>query len=154
MTVIKPFQTQGNSLSAWRQCIERCWRDLSRWGKKTPQCIYLIILTMVSGSNHNATFQVILVELEEITPAQLALFPESVRHLRKKQGAVCWWKKSQRQRWRKREDEEKAGKDLKVFPSLSPSSRFWKEMRYYMPVRGKREVYPEKTALLNIKLES
>ena len=31
-------------------------------------------------------------ELEEIHPDQLALFPESVRHLRKKQGALCWWK--------------------------------------------------------------
>ncbi|KAJ4933546.1 hypothetical protein JOQ06_030372 [Pogonophryne albipinna] len=42
------------------------------------------------------SLKVILVELEEITPAQLALFPESVRHLRKKQGAVCWWKNQSR----------------------------------------------------------
>lgn len=99
--------------------------------------------------------QVVLVELEEITPDQLALFPESVRHLRKKQGAVCWWKNATtRQRWRTcsrtAEDKETGGQDAQLSQSLSPSSRFWKEMRYYMPVRGKRVVYPEKTALLNV----
>ncbi|XP_059199565.1 interleukin-1 receptor type 1-like [Centropristis striata] len=106
------------------------------------------------------SLKVILVELEEITPAQLALFPESVRHLRKKQGAVCWWKnQSTEQKWRtctkrrkveqKGKDEEK-GKDTQLSPLLSPSSRFWKEMRYHMPVRGKRAVYPEKISLLNL----
>ncbi|XP_030614686.1 interleukin-1 receptor type 1-like isoform X2 [Archocentrus centrarchus] len=98
------------------------------------------------------SLKVVLVELEEITPAQLALFPESVRHLRKKQGAVCWWK-SQRtgQRWKTRmseTDAEKGETDSQLSPSLSPSSRFWKEVRYHMPVRGKRVLYPEKTALL------
>lgn len=93
--------------------------------------------------------------MEEITPAQLALFPESVRHLRKKQGAVCWWKYLRmRQRRgsgiRRREDEGKGGQDTQLPPSHSLSSRFWKEMRYYMPVRGKRVIYPEKTALLNL----
>ncbi|XP_075993904.1 interleukin-1 receptor type 2-like [Genypterus blacodes] len=32
--------------------------------------------------------KVVLVEMEEVTPDQVALFPESVQHLRKKQGAV------------------------------------------------------------------
>ncbi|XP_071759669.2 interleukin-1 receptor type 1-like [Centroberyx gerrardi] len=94
------------------------------------------------------SLKVVLVEMEPVSPAQLALFPESVRHLRKKQGAVCWWKSQSSRRGRsctrKSEDEETGG------PSLSPSSRFWKEMRYYMPVRGKRAVYPERTALLNL----
>ncbi|XP_034429499.1 interleukin-1 receptor type 1-like [Hippoglossus hippoglossus] len=106
--------------------------------------------TLLEGS-----LKVVLVELEEITSAQLALFPESVRHLRKKQGAVCWWKEQRmRQRRRtcmtRREDEEKGERDTQLSPSLSPSSRFWKEIRYYMPVRGKRAVYPERTALLNL----
>ncbi|XP_033473508.2 interleukin-1 receptor type 1 isoform X1 [Epinephelus lanceolatus] len=101
------------------------------------------------------SLKVILVELEEITPAQLALFPESVRHLRKKQGAVCWWKNQRMKKtWttctRSGEDEEKGGQETQLSPSLSPSSRFWKEIRYRMPVRGKRAVYPEKTALLNL----
>ncbi|XP_045910622.1 interleukin-1 receptor type 1-like [Micropterus dolomieu] len=92
------------------------------------------------------SLKVVLVELEEVTPAQLALFPESVRHLRKKQGAVCWWKNRRTSKMtcmKRREDEEKGGQDTQLSPSLSPSSRFWKEMRYHMPVRGKRVVYPE-----------
>lgn len=116
------------------------------------ECVAAMHRALLEGS-----LKVILVELEQISPAQLALFPESVRHLRKKQGAVCWWKnQSTRQRWRMctrtREDEEKGGQDTQTppSPSLSPSSRFWKQMRYHMPVRGKRAVYPEKTALLGL----
>ncbi|KAK5920478.1 hypothetical protein CgunFtcFv8_024285 [Champsocephalus gunnari] len=98
------------------------------------------------------SLKVILVELEEITPAQLALFPESVRHLRKKQGAVCWWKnQSGAGRWRTcmrtKEDEEKGGQ---LSQTLSPSSSFWKEMRYHMPVKGKRAMRPEEATLLNV----
>ncbi|XP_069011121.1 interleukin-1 receptor-like 2 [Embiotoca jacksoni] len=114
------------------------------------ECVAAMHRALLEGS-----LKVVLVELEEITPAQLALFPESVRHLRKKQGAVCWWKNQKtKQRWwmcmKRREDEEKGGKDSQLSASLSPSSRFWKEMRYHMPVRGKRMVYPEKTALLSL----
>ncbi|XP_043988800.1 interleukin-1 receptor type 1-like isoform X2 [Gambusia affinis] len=111
------------------------------------ECVASMSRALLEGS-----LKVILVELEEITPAQLALFPESVRHLRKKQGAVCWWKALQTRQKRRtwREDEERRGKDSQVSPSLSPASRFWKEIRYHMPVRGKRAVYPEKTALLNL----
>ncbi|KAM4730691.1 interleukin-1 receptor-like 2 [Anableps anableps] len=101
------------------------------------------------------SLKIILVELEEITPAQLALFPESLRHLRKKQGAVCWWKALQtKQKWstclKWQDYEDRSEKDSQVSPSFSPSSRFWKEVMYHMPVRGKRVVYPEKTALLNL----
>lgn len=49
-----------------------------------------------------------------------------------------------------REDEEKGEQDTQLSPPLSPSYRFWKEMRYHMPARSKRAVYPEKTALLNL----
>ncbi|KAM3862211.1 interleukin-1 receptor type 1-like [Diretmus argenteus] len=106
--------------------------------------------TLLEGS-----LKVVLVEMEEVTPAQLALLPESVRHLRKQQGAVCWWKnQATRTRWRTclsgGGDEEKGGLDAKPSPSLSPSSRFWKEMRYHMPVRGKRATYPEKMSLLTL----
>uniref|UniRef100_A0A665VPY2 Zmp:0000000936 n=1 Tax=Echeneis naucrates TaxID=173247 RepID=A0A665VPY2_ECHNA len=114
------------------------------------ECVAAMHRVLLEG-----TLKVVLVELEEITPAQLDLFPESVRHLRKKQGAVCWWKNLRTKRKRKtcmkrREEEETGGQDIQLSPSLSPSARFWKEMRYYMPVRGKRAVYPEKTALLNL----
>ncbi|XP_047457303.1 interleukin-1 receptor type 1 [Mugil cephalus] len=113
-------------------------------------CVEAMHRALIEGS-----LKVVLVELEEITPAQLALFPESVRHLRKKQGAVCWWKnlrtsQSRRTCLRREDDVEKAGNDSQSSPSLSPSSRFWKELRYHMPVRGKRVLYPEKTALLHL----
>ncbi|XP_068184895.1 interleukin-1 receptor-like 2 isoform X2 [Antennarius striatus] len=114
------------------------------------ECVLAMHRALLEGS-----LKVILVELEEITAAQLALFPESVRHLRKKQGAVCWWKnRRRRQRWRTcvggGEEEEERGLDSQLAPPLSPSFRFWKEVRYHMPVRGKRAAYPEKTALLDI----
>ncbi|XP_015234385.1 PREDICTED: interleukin-1 receptor type 1-like [Cyprinodon variegatus] len=114
------------------------------------ECVAAMYKALLEGS-----IKVVLVEMEEITPAQLALFPESVRHLRKKQGAVCWWKALQtRQRWRMcsnlRKDEESGEKVSKVSPSLSPSSRFWKEIRYHMPVRGKGAFFKEKSALLNL----
>lgn len=94
-------------------------------------------------------------ELEEISPDQLALFPESVRHLRRKQGAVCLWKNHrQKQQWptceSPTEAEKTGGNDTQLSAKLSPSLRFWKEIRYHMPVRGKRAMYPEKTALLNL----
>ncbi|XP_047226008.1 interleukin-1 receptor type 1-like isoform X3 [Girardinichthys multiradiatus] len=114
------------------------------------ECMVAMNRALLEGS-----IKVVLVELEEITPAQQALLPESVRHLRKRQGAVCWWKAlgvRQRRRtssgWRK--DKKNVGKDSQVSPSLLPSSMFWKEIRYHMPVRGKMAVYPEKTALLNL----
>ncbi|KAM3607453.1 uncharacterized protein V6R79_008024 [Siganus canaliculatus] len=111
------------------------------------ECIAAMHRALLEGS-----LKVVLVEMEEITPTQLALFPESVRHLRKRQGAVCLWKHLRpRRRWKTctstRQDEEK-GQNTQTSPPLSPNSRFWKEMRYHMPVRGKRRVYPEKTALL------
>ncbi|KAM3862209.1 interleukin-1 receptor type 1-like [Diretmus argenteus] len=114
------------------------------------ECEAAMHRTLLEGS-----LKVVLVEMEEVTPAQLALLPESVRHLRKQQGAVCWWKnQATRTRWRTclsgGGDEEKGGLDAKPSPSLSPSSRFWKEMRYHMPVRSNRAAYPEKMSLLTL----
>lgn len=113
------------------------------------ECMIGMHRALLEGS-----LKVVLVELEEVSPAQLALFPESVLHLRKKQGAVCWWKSVKKTKrsvtCRRRKDEEKGGQDTKLSPSLSPTSRFWKEMRYHMPARGKRAVFPEGTPLLNL----
>ncbi|XP_074551730.1 interleukin-1 receptor type 1-like isoform X2 [Halichoeres trimaculatus] len=118
--------------------------------RQQMECVSAMHRTLLEGS-----LKVVLVELEKISPAQLALFPESVRQLRKKQGAVCLWKSPRRKQKsgmciRRREDEEKGGEDTQLSPSLSPSARFWKEMRYHMPVRGKRAMFPEKTVLLNL----
>ncbi|KAJ3591704.1 hypothetical protein NHX12_006836 [Muraenolepis orangiensis] len=112
------------------------------------------------------SLKVLLVEMEEVRPDQLALFPESVRYLQKRQGAVCWWKSQRRSRlgWRRcggrdeegvgeeeEEEEEKGGLDSDYRAEcLSPSSRFWKQMRYHMPVRGKRAANPGKISLLHL----
>ncbi|XP_051814869.1 interleukin-1 receptor type 1-like isoform X7 [Acanthochromis polyacanthus] len=140
------IKTSETSDSMTCDCSDKSYPDTMQ----QFECVAAMYRALLEGS-----LKVVLVELEEITPAQLALFPESVRHLRKKQGAVCWWKNLKtRQRRRtcmsRKEDEENGGEDSQWSPSLSPSSTFWKEMRYHMPVRGKRVVYPEKTALLSL----
>ncbi|XP_061923400.1 interleukin-1 receptor type 1-like [Entelurus aequoreus] len=114
-------------------------------GRRQHECVTAMHRALLED-----TLKVILVELEEMSPAQLALFPESLRHLRRKQGAVCWWK-YQRTR-RKSTPRTCATTQDKgdISPSLSPSSRFWKEMRYHMPVRGTRGGAPERTALLKV----
>ncbi|TRY66206.1 hypothetical protein DNTS_028316 [Danionella cerebrum] len=72
-------------------------------------------------------FSIILLEMEKIRdPLRL---PPSVRLLRDKQGALQAWKR--RRRWWCREKEEDEG------DTLNPSDRFWRELRYHMPIRGK-----------------
>ncbi|XP_034042073.1 LOW QUALITY PROTEIN: interleukin-1 receptor type 1 [Thalassophryne amazonica] len=114
------------------------------------ECIIAMHRVLLEG-----TLKVVLVEMEEMSPAQLALLPESVRYLRKCQGAVCWWKNRRTRRtWRTcvkgKEEEDRRGAEAELSPFLSSSSNFWKELKYHMPVRGKRAVYPSKTALLNV----
>ncbi|KAL0963697.1 hypothetical protein UPYG_G00309720 [Umbra pygmaea] len=108
------------------------------------------------------SLQVILVELEEITPTRLASFPQSVLHLRNRQGAICWWKSSRTRRttglicggWSGEDEREERKGELdspfESSPSLATSSRFWRELRYYMPVRGKRTTCPQKNSLLTL----
>uniref|UniRef100_A0A8C5FSI4 Zmp:0000000936 n=1 Tax=Gadus morhua TaxID=8049 RepID=A0A8C5FSI4_GADMO len=108
------------------------------------------------------SIKVLLVEMEEVGPDQLALFPPSVLHLRKKQGVLCWWKSQRRSRvgWRRcrgRGEEEDGGEEEKGrldsgfgAENLSPSRRFWKQVRYHMPVRGKRTTYPATISLLSL----
>ncbi|RVE58407.1 hypothetical protein OJAV_G00208820 [Oryzias javanicus] len=98
------------------------------------------------------SLKVVLVELEELSSDQLALLPESVQHLKKKQGAVCLWKNSAAsKRWRTclRTDEEQRSKVSYLSASVCPSSRFWKEMRYHMPVKGRRGAGSGETVPLN-----
>nr|XP_057938315.1 uncharacterized protein LOC131135912 [Doryrhamphus excisus] len=113
--------------------------------QRQHECVTAMHRALLEG-----TLKVVLVELEEVTPAQLAVFPESLRHLRRKQGAVCWWKN---QRTRRKSSSRTCSTTLDkadASNSLSPSSRFWKEMRYHMPVKGTRGVGPERIALLKV----
>ncbi|XP_056096872.1 interleukin-1 receptor type 1 [Rhinichthys klamathensis goyatoka] len=74
------------------------------------------------------TVSIVLLELEEIRePDRL---PHSVRLLKEKQGALQAWKR--RKRWMCCD-----WKTEKRLTSLDPSARFWREVRYHMPVRGK-----------------
>ncbi|XP_029968628.1 interleukin-1 receptor type 1 [Salarias fasciatus] len=110
------------------------------------ECVEAVHRALVERS-----LQVVLVELEELSPAQLALLPESLRHLRRRQGAICWWRNSKRPTCLSgRGDGVKGLKELQAAAALSPSARFWKDIRYRMPVRGKRAAYPERTALLTL----
>ncbi|XP_049584567.1 interleukin-1 receptor type 1 [Syngnathus scovelli] len=122
------------------------------------ECIVAMHQVLMEG-----TLKVVLVELEEVSAAQLALFPESLRHLRKKQGAVCWWKDHRQHQQSKlkcwttstgKSSPSRTGtwdhKELHSPGSLSPSSKFWKEIRYHMPVRSKTVAPPERTTLLKV----
>ncbi|XP_004081570.3 interleukin-1 receptor type 1 isoform X2 [Oryzias latipes] len=147
------FKSSDESVDAESKTCESSM-DLDSSSAYTDTRQHLECVAAMHRALLERSLKVVLVELEEISPDQLALFPESVQHLRKKQGAVCLWKDFKtRQKWRTlwmtREDEGPR-KDSPLSASSCPSSRFWKEIRYHMPVRGKRVVYPEKTALLNV----
>ncbi|XP_073701255.1 interleukin-1 receptor type 1, partial [Garra rufa] len=74
------------------------------------------------------SMSIVLLELEEIRePLNL---PHSVRLLKDKQGALQAWKR--RKRWAFWDR-----KSVDSVNSLEPSARFWREVRYHMPVRGK-----------------
>ncbi|XP_026073176.1 interleukin-1 receptor type 1-like isoform X1 [Carassius auratus] len=74
------------------------------------------------------SINIVLLELEEIhQPLRL---PLAVRLLKDKQGALQAWKR--RKRWAFCD-----GKSEDRVTSLQPSARFWREVRYHMPIRGK-----------------
>lgn len=72
--------------------------------------------------------KIVLLEMEEIQdPRRL---PESVRLIRDKQGALQAWKR--RKRWMCCD-----GTSEERVTSLDPTERFWRGVRYHMPIRGK-----------------
>ncbi|XP_072542569.1 interleukin-1 receptor type 1 [Salminus brasiliensis] len=102
---------------------------------------------LVEGS-----LKVVLLELEEVTnPLSL---PESVRLLREKQGAVEAWEKKRRWRcWPMCSNQRRTEKDSdleKPLTFFTLPSRFWREVRYHMPVRGKAKPHSKRNLLLNV----
>ncbi|XP_076854533.1 interleukin-1 receptor type 1 [Brachyhypopomus gauderio] len=95
----------------------------------------------------DGSLTVVLLEMEELRdPSDL---PESVRLLREKQGALQPWKRKEMNRWtcrwRRTEEVSEAGLAL---TSHSLSARFWREVRYNMPVRGKAKPHSRRKVLL------
>ncbi|XP_030643513.1 interleukin-1 receptor type 1 [Chanos chanos] len=87
------------------------------------------------------SLKAVLLELEEVSNPEC--LPLSVRLLREKQGAVQAWRK-RRWTWCTKSEgteglrvEEMTTKTEEPLASISPSARFWRELRYHMPVRGK-----------------
>ncbi|XP_066542144.1 interleukin-1 receptor type 1 [Hoplias malabaricus] len=96
---------------------------------------------LVEGS-----LKVALLELGEISdPSSL---PESVRLLREKQGAVKAWKKRKTWRCQRGMEKDSSAEEPLTFFSLPP--RFWREVRYHMPVRGKAKHHSKRNMLLNL----
>lgn len=91
------------------------------------------------------SLSVLLLEMEQLSDP--SILPESLRLLRDKQGALQAWKK--RKRWTCTRMEE-GGEDEISLPSFTLSARFWRKVRYYMPVRGKAKHHLKRKLLLNL----
>lgn len=88
---------------------------------------------------------VVLLEMKELSDP--SILPESLRLLRERQGAVQAWRKRRRWSCQVSEHDEEALESLSL-PTLP--SRFWREVRYHMPVRGKARGHARKNVLLNL----
>lgn len=92
------------------------------------------------------SLSVMLLEMEKLSDP--SILPESLRLLRDKQGALQAWEK--RRRWRCSRIEEDGEEDKTSLSSFKLSARFWRNVRYYMPVRGKAKSYKKRKLLLNL----
>lgn len=92
------------------------------------------------------SLSVMLLEMEKLSDP--SILPESLRLLLDKQGALQAWEK--RRRWRCRRLEEDGEDDETSLSSFTLSARFWRKVRYYMPVRGKAKSYQKRKLLLNL----
>lgn len=76
------------------------------------------------------SMSIVLLELEEIRDPMC--LPLAIRLLKDKQGALQAWKRRRRWGWTSQDRRSEEQTD-----SLQPSGRFWREVRFHMPVRGK-----------------
>lgn len=91
------------------------------------------------------SLSIVLLEMEQLSDP--SILPESLRLLQDKQGTLQAWKK--RRRWRCTRIEE-GGDDETSLSSFTLSARFWRKVRYYMPVRGKSKHHLKRKLLLNL----
>uniref|UniRef100_A0A3B1JFV5 Zmp:0000000936 n=1 Tax=Astyanax mexicanus TaxID=7994 RepID=A0A3B1JFV5_ASTMX len=118
-------------------------------------CRRLLLLTGVEWMErqvgmHQAllegSLKVALLEMEEVSdPSSL---PEPVRLLRERQGAVEAWQK--RKRWSCQRGVEKKHTLEEPLTLYTLPTRFWREVRYHMPVRGKAKPHSKRNVLLNV----
>ncbi|XP_058247630.1 interleukin-1 receptor type 1 isoform X1 [Hemibagrus wyckioides] len=92
------------------------------------------------------SLSVMLLEMEQLSDP--SILPESLRLLRDKQGALQAWKR--RRRWMCTRTEEDGEEDQTPLSLFTLSARFWRKVRYYMPVRGKAKRHSKRKLLLNL----
>ncbi|MCI4378049.1 hypothetical protein PGIGA_G00211320 [Pangasianodon gigas] len=92
------------------------------------------------------SISVMLLEMEQLSNP--SILPESLRLLRDKQGALKAWKK--RRRWSCTRMEEDGEEDEISLSSFALSARFWRKVRYHMPVRGKAKCHSKSKLLPNL----
>ncbi|XP_053089986.1 interleukin-1 receptor-like 2 isoform X3 [Pangasianodon hypophthalmus] len=90
------------------------------------------------------SISVMLLEMEQLSDP--SILPESLRLLRDKQGALKAWKK--RRRWSCTRMEGDGEEDEISLSSFALSARFWRKVRYHMPVRGKAKCHSKRKLLL------
>ncbi|XP_033843393.1 interleukin-1 receptor-like 1 [Periophthalmus magnuspinnatus] len=119
-----------------RELGSQCGEDICGHVRTPLECVNAMHRALLERS-----LKVILVELEELGASDVEQLPESVRHLRQTQGAVCWWKTRTRRTthapWRAvctRRTGDTRDIETPLSSCVSPNSRFWKEVRYRMPV--------------------
>ncbi|XP_060731792.1 interleukin-1 receptor-like 2 isoform X1 [Tachysurus vachellii] len=90
------------------------------------------------------SISVMLLEMERLHDP--SILPESLCVLRHKQGALQAWKR--RRRWMCM--AEYGEEDQTSLSSFTLTARFWRKVRYYMPVRGKAKRHSKRKIFLNL----
>ncbi|KAJ0005796.1 hypothetical protein NQD34_015690 [Periophthalmus magnuspinnatus] len=128
--------TSNEGQDPHRELGSQCGEDICGHVRTPLECVNAMHRALLERS-----LKVILVELEELGASDVEQLPESVRHLRQTQGAVCWWKTRTRRTthapWRAvctRRTGDTRDIETPLSSCVSPNSRFWKEVRYRMPV--------------------
>ncbi|XP_072300293.1 interleukin-1 receptor type 1-like isoform X2 [Eucyclogobius newberryi] len=129
-----PVNTRQDQLSISLNSLNHLNTSMCGHAQTHLECVAAMHRALMERS-----LKVILVELEELGPCDVEQLPESVRYLRQTQGAVCWWKTQRTAKtcWRTvcmRRTGNTWDTETPLSSCVSPNCRFWKEVRYRMPV--------------------